>query len=276
MADILGADTRVTTAGSGQEVHFLDVFIYQIEEGCCGMGDPARIAKHVTFCLKPATGEGNEIARSLTEKWRNAFLCVSKKVDLSFFHDDKESQFTHAPPSRRYLAIVNPHSGSGKAHSIYYNTVLPMILQANDEVDLLETEYQYHAYEEIKSHSELDNYTCLIVIGGDGIISEVIQALHYNNRLDVPLGIVCGGSGNGLSMSILYESHQPYGEVEAAFSILKGEERSMDLQIVQDSDGHEYLSFLCLSYGSISNIDLDSEVCVLLLFGSFLLCHRDV
>jgi sphingosine kinase len=34
----------------------------------------------------------------------------------------------------------------------------------------------------------------------------------------------------------------------------------MDLQIIQDSDGHEYLSFLCLSYGSISNIDLDSEV----------------
>ena len=32
VADILGAESRITRSGSDREMHFLDVFIYQIEE----------------------------------------------------------------------------------------------------------------------------------------------------------------------------------------------------------------------------------------------------
>ena len=85
------------------------------------------------------------------------------------------------------------------------------------------------------------------------------KGLQEIGRLDYPLGIVCGGSGNGLCKSILFESNQPYGEVESVYSILKGILQKLDCQLVSGDGMDDVMSFLCLSFGVISNIDLDSE-----------------
>jgi len=51
-----------------------------------------------------------------------------------------------------------------------------MIDQSGDEVDVLETTHQYHAYEAIKDGSiNLEEYDALISVGGDGIIVEIVK-----------------------------------------------------------------------------------------------------
>jgi YegS/Rv2252/BmrU family lipid kinase len=95
---------------------------------------------------------------------------------------------------KRILFIVNPISGRrGKKD-------LPKII--NDYIDKTKfdisvklTEYAGHAIE-LSKQGIRENYTVIVAVGGDGTVNEVASQMIYSNSI---LGIIPGGSGNGLA-----------------------------------------------------------------------------
>mmetsp|Transcript_40929 Transcript_40929/g.47857 ORF Transcript_40929/g.47857 Transcript_40929/m.47857 type:complete len:482 (+) Transcript_40929:21-1466(+) len=93
---------------------------------------------------------------------------------------------------QRYLLVLNPMSGSGKGMQIYNDTVKPMLDQTNKHYDLFVTTHSGHATERCHSMKKRNNdmdkdaldisqYTALIMLGGDGVLFEVMQGIHQRD-----------------------------------------------------------------------------------------------
>ena len=72
------------------------------------------------------------------------------------------------------------------------------------------------------------------------------------------MGIIPGGTGNGLCKTLLESSAEIYDPRHAAFLIIKGQQHSLDLARVKQNNA-EFYSFLSLSWGLISDVDIESE-----------------
>ena len=98
---------------------------------------------------------------------------------------------------KKYLAIINPISGTGSKKSI------PELLgqaysSADGELFLTYTKAAGHA-EELAHRAAEEGFEEVIAVGGDGTVNEVARALLGTNTA---LGIVPKGSGNGLARSL--------------------------------------------------------------------------
>lgn len=97
----------------------------------------------------------------------------------------------------KYLYIVNPTSGKGrgkKALSIVSN-------YCNKEKinhTIIETKYPLHAKEIIEN--EMNNYSHIISVGGDGTLNEIVNGI--NNWDDIILAVLPVGSGNDFSRNL--------------------------------------------------------------------------
>lgn len=107
----------------------------------------------------------------------------------------------------------------------------------------------------------------IIVVGGDGMVFEVIQALvHHPDKLlrdqvmyPIPIGVVPCGSGNGISASLHHDAGELVNDpVSAAFIIARGRTKLMDLWEVKTSNSTSYAS-LSVSWAIVSDIDTESE-----------------
>lgn len=79
----------------------------------------------------------------------------------------------------------------------------------------------------------------------------------------LPIGIIPGGSGNGLAVSLQHAASYPIVDdlnnvLAAAFGIARGWSRPLDLAVV-DTGHARRASFLSLSWGFISDCDIESE-----------------
>ncbi len=95
------------------------------------------------------------------------------------------------------LVIINPHSGNGKA--VLLEGFIEQELNASlFDYTIVRTEYAGHAkalaFDAVKRHLDL-----LIVIGGDGTVNEVLEAVKGSNT---KLAIIPRGSGNGLARTL--------------------------------------------------------------------------
>lgn len=100
-----------------------------------------------------------------------------------------------------YIFIVNPIAGNGKAKKIY-DTIRHLPLLQN-EAKFYITEYKGHI-NEIIAEIQLTKRTgipieILFVIGGDGTVHEVVNALTDH---DIRICYIPGGSGNDFSRGI--------------------------------------------------------------------------
>lgn len=98
---------------------------------------------------------------------------------------------------KKYLAIINPISGTGSKKSI------PELLgkaysSADGELFLTYTKSAGHA-EQLARRAAEEGYAEVIAVGGDGTVNEVARGLIGT---DTALGIVPKGSGNGLARSL--------------------------------------------------------------------------
>ena len=102
----------------------------------------------------------------------------------------------------------------------------------------------------------------LVIVGGDGTIHDAIAGLmsrpDWQQAIKLPLGIIPGGTGNGLCKTLLESSIESYAPLNAAFLIIKGKQQSLDLATVRQYN-YQYYSFLSLSWGLVSDIDIGSE-----------------
>uniref|UniRef100_UPI00358F163E sphingosine kinase 2-like n=1 Tax=Myxine glutinosa TaxID=7769 RepID=UPI00358F163E len=168
---------------------------------------------------------------------------------------------------RRMLLLVNPCSGTGRAIARCRQIVLPILEEAGIEYELKVTERQNHAWEMVQS-LKLEKWDALVIVSGDGLLYEVINGLmarsDWEQAIKIPLGIVPAGSGNALAGAINhYTGHKRVmGDnllTHLAFLLCKGACRPLDLVSVTTSLGRRLFSFLCIAWGFVSDVDIESE-----------------
>ena len=98
---------------------------------------------------------------------------------------------------RKILFIVNPFAGYHSKARVP-TLISQYIPKSQFDYDITFTEYAGHAHD-IADQAHTSNYDAVIAVGGDGTLNEVASALV---NTDMTLGIVPGGSGNGLSMHL--------------------------------------------------------------------------
>lgn len=98
---------------------------------------------------------------------------------------------------KNILFIVNPFAGYHSKENVpdLINEIIP---KAKFNYSIVNTEYAGHAHE-LALEAKDNKIDVVVAVGGDGTLNEVASALTYS---DVILGIVPGGSGNGLSMHL--------------------------------------------------------------------------
>jgi len=133
-----------------------------------------------------------------------------------------------------YLILANPIGGDGKARSIYDNILLPMLERAEIRSKLVMTKHAGHA-RSIAADIDPNSVDALILISGDGMVHEVMQGFADKCRNDadklkelyqqVPLGLIPGGSSNGLAASFGH-----FDAVQGCIGIINGKQHLLDVQ----------------------------------------------
>ncbi|XP_078148932.1 sphingosine kinase 2-like isoform X2 [Carex rostrata] len=157
--------------------------------------------------------------------------------------------------------IVNPFGGKKRGPKIFENEVKPLLEAAGINFKMQETRYRLHA-REIAYSLDFTNYDGIVTVSGDGVLAEVVNGLlkreDWERAIKMPLGIIPGGTGNGMVKSLLHPVGDHYSASNATFAIIRGHKCSLDVaSIVQ---GEKMLfSVLLLTWGLVADIDIESE-----------------
>lgn len=142
--------------------------------------------------------------------------------------------------SRKISFLVNPISGNTMKDDIL--KFIHAELQGKDlEFEFLFTNANGN-YDDIVDRIARDGITDIVMIGGDGTVNQVVNALRDQ---PVQFGIIPLGSGNGLALA----AGIPKKPQEAISLILKGEAKPVDAFMVNDQ-------FSCM----LSGIGFDAQV----------------
>ncbi len=109
---------------------------------------------------------------------------------------------------------------------------------------------------------KIDKYDGVITMGGDGTVFQLLQRLKSLD-IDIPIGVIPSGSGNGLVNSLLYSKTQKVfnNNIDDIIDeILKFNTKKIDLiEVKNDKTKDTIYSFLFLSYGLFTNIDIGMD-----------------
>ena len=141
---------------------------------------------------------------------------------------------------KKYLFIINPIAGHGKAMEI--KPLIEEIMVKNQiDYEIVFTSKP----KEATSIASSSKYDVVVAVGGDGTINEVAAGLiDGDNKI---LGIIPAGTGNDLSRSL----NVPFNPKEAIELILNGNTQKIN---IGDSNGHSFLN--------ISSVGFDVEVLI--------------
>ena len=249
--DVIGASCVNCTVGS-------DVWIYRYcyPASCLSGPSKFRRANHIKihFNTNP----------TVISNWVNVINAYSAQMPVVKKNGMDGVVEFEAPKQRKYLLFVNPHSGSGTALRVYTHYAKEMFEQANIDIEAIVTTHANHAKEFVTSLTHFDMYDGVVTIGGDGILSEVVNGIsHRADGKDIFKRIalipIPGGTGNGLVKSILFESDVEYSILNAIFTAIKGSLAPLDMSLVTTKSLQTHYSFLILGWGLISDIDILSE-----------------
>ncbi|KGP90220.1 hypothetical protein N780_06520 [Pontibacillus chungwhensis BH030062] len=101
-----------------------------------------------------------------------------------------------------YIVIVNPYAGSGKAKKVF-EQIRQSPVYKKVECRAFITQHEGHTEALAQQVAEIykDRIICIIVIGGDGTIHEVLNGLKHHPS--IPLALIPGGSGNDFGKATL-------------------------------------------------------------------------
>lgn len=211
--------------------------------------------------------------------------------------DNTTNTFSHTSKlQKRFLVIINPHGGPGKAKKIYEQECAPVLAMANCKTTVIETTHRFHATEIAQemqflvpksldsqskqsisdSSDDLDflqgdntdgnsksdvAYDAIICCSGDGIPHEIINGL-----IDRPQGdgheilkripLAQLPCGSGNSMAVSLHGHSSPSAVSLGF--VKGRRMDVDLMLLTQGP-KKALSFLTQAFGIIADADLGTE-----------------
>jgi len=201
----------------------------------------------------------------------NALLSALRALAVGQPIDKQQQQRSS---TKKYLIVVNPRSGPKRnSAAIAEQQVQPMLEQAGIEVEICVTTHPRHAQERMAELSrdgssgpgdtDVAAYDGLVLLGGDGIIHEVLNGIM--DRADaadilrrIKIGVVGCGTANGFATAVTFASNERYGLVEETFLICKGRTVTADLSRYTTTN-RSYISFLTYSWAMIADIDIESE-----------------
>ncbi len=97
---------------------------------------------------------------------------------------------------RKILYFINPVSGPGSKASIQ-NTIVKKNLRENIAFEILNSAAD-GTYPLLKDKIVMEKFTDVVICGGDGTVNQVVSSLL---KVDVNIGILPAGSGNGLAFA---------------------------------------------------------------------------
>ena len=138
------------------------------------------------------------------------------------------------------LVVVNPKGGAGRAERVLERSGLA---KEDLVLDIQYTRYPGHAADLVRAR-EFTNQDTVVVVGGDGTLHEVVNALMERDSVLRPaLGLLPGGTGNSLAHDL------DLVEIGHAREALLGARRHpLDLLRVRTS-GRYFYAFNMVGYG---------------------------
>ena len=106
----------------------------------------------------------------------------------------------------------------------------------------------------------------VVSVSGDGLFHEIVNGLmgraDWEQLKDkISLGIIPGGTSNGLVKSLLDLQDEQYGTLEAAWLVIKGHKKLIDItKLSLEYEPKPIFSFLSVSWAVIADCDINSEV----------------
>lgn len=204
-------------------------------------------------------------------RWRLAIKCLVAKLPvpknlMSPSHGNLEALLSACPgENRKLLVLLNPKSGPGRGREIFQKRIHPVLSEAERPYDIHITKCPNYAREFVRT-KDIYQWSGLLMVGGDGIVFEVINGLFQRSDWEkaleeLPLGVIPCGSGNGLAKSIAYSKQEPYDYnplLVSALSVVKSKKASMDIVRIETRNKIVF-SFLSVGWGLLSDIDIESE-----------------
>jgi len=185
------------------------------------------------------------------------FTCPNESVRSQW---KQAIERTLANKQRQLQIIINPVSGKKQASKIF-EQVRPLLDRSYLKYTVRET-LSSEDTQGFISNLDLALIDGLVIVGGDGTVHDTIAGLmmrpDWEKAIKLPLGIIPGGTGNGLSKSLLKLAGATYDPLNAAFAIAKGKLQGLDLAMIKQSD-RQYYSCLSIAWGLISDADIESE-----------------
>lgn len=142
--------------------------------------------------------------------------------------------------SRRFLLLVNPSAGGGRALQ-RLPAVEAELARLGAEHRTVRTTDMRHAEAEARAAAGAGD--AVAAMGGDGLLRPIIATLRDGS---VPLAIIPVGRGNDCARVLGI----PEDPVEAARTAVEGSERLLD---VAEVDGHPYLGIASFGFDSDAN-----------------------
>lgn len=219
-------------------------------------------------CFGHRHGQHRKFTVAPAEDFTDLSVMMNAIRKLSRSNPSLETEGT-SQDEERILVIVNPYSGKRMGVHTYDTALRPMLEQAGIAYDCLITTHAKHAEERMKKQCstsdfrDISEYTGIVLVGGDGIIHEVMQGIHRRVDRDkiqerVKLGVIGAGTANGFSASLAYASKENHSPLDSAFMIVKDVSSLVDLSRYE-TKSTSYTSFLTFSWAMIADIDIESE-----------------
>ncbi|XP_077267256.1 sphingosine kinase 2 [Temnothorax americanus] len=204
-------------------------------------------------------------------RWRLAIKCLVANVPvpknlMSPSHGNLETLVGACPgENRKLLVLLNPKSGPGRGRETFQKRIHPILSEAETSYEIHITKCPNYAREFVRTRN-IYQWSGLLMVGGDGIVFEVLNGLFqrpdWEKALhELPLGVIPCGSGNGLAKSIAYAKKEPYDRdplLISALSAVKCKRTSMDIVRVETRN-QILFSFLSVGWGLLADIDIESE-----------------
>ncbi|CAI9726761.1 kinase [Octopus vulgaris] len=172
--------------------------------------------------------------------------------------------FPERPKNLRVLC--QPHAGNKQGLMTYGSVVEPIFKNANTNIDFSEVENTGEQLTDLIEDMDLTKYDCLVVIGGDGTVNKVVNALMNKsnsticpadwlssnvipNKPKMKIGVIPTGTTNHIAQSVIGTCDP----VTAAIHISLGHYRYVDLCSVHH-DGLLYKWVFNSQYGFAGNV----------------------
>lgn len=193
---------------------YLYIYAYILKRNRRGV---PRRRERTTITLRFRSFDRYEDNDREAQKWRTAIKHLTARNDTPTDEIKANEAMTIAVNNslpyvpndvRKVLVLLNPKSGSGKSRESFQKYVAPVFVEAEIPYDLQVTRYANYAREFVR-HKDIYVWRSILVVGGDGILYEVINGLFeradWEKALkEVPIGVIPSGSGNGLAKAIAH------------------------------------------------------------------------